>query len=253
MSASVNFAAREVQPPIAAQRRERAPDLSVRREALRGCSLFGSLTPADRDAVLARAVLKRFTRGDLIMRRGDPAPGMSVILQGCVRIGVTSTEGQETSLAMLGPGDVVGEMALLDGGERSTDVIAVEDGVMLLIQRSDILSLMEKNARLCLGLMHVLCVRLRSANRSIEELATLSLPTRLGRLLLRLAKSYGKRTDRGLRIELRLSQKDLANLAGASRGKINHCLRLWEQQGVLLREHGHFLIRLPDTLAAGEP
>jgi len=252
MSASVAFAAREIHLPIGAPTRKWTPDSSVRREALRGCSLFSSLTPADLDAVLARAVLRRFTRGDLIMRRGDPAPGMSVILQGCVRIGVTSTEGQEILLAVLGPGDVVGEMALLDGGERSTDVIAVEDGVMLLIQRSEFLSLMERNARLCLGLMHVLCVRLRSANRSVEELATLRLSTRLGRLLLRLAESYGKLTDRGLRIDLRLSQKDLANLAGASRGKINHCLRLWEQHGVLLRERGHLLIRLPDILAAGE-
>jgi CRP-like cAMP-binding protein len=227
--------------------------LSVRREALRGCSLFGSLSPCDLEAVLARAVLRRFTRGDLIMRRGDPALGMSVILQGCVRVGVISAEGQEILLAVLGPGDVVGEMALLDGGERSTDVTAVEDGVMLLIQRNEFLTLMERNARLCLGLMHVLCVRLRSANRSVEELATLRLSTRLGRLLLRLAESFGKRTDRGLRIDLRLSQKDLANLAGASRGKINHCLRLWEQHGVLVRERGRLLIRLPDMLAAGEP
>lgn len=233
--------------------RKWTPDLSVRREALSRCSLFGSLTPADVDAVLARAVLKRFTCGDVIMRRGDPAPGMTVILQGRVRVGVTSIEGQEISLGVLGPGDVVGEMALLDGGERSTDVTPVEEGVMLLIQRSDFLPLMERNARLSLALMHVLCVRLRSAKRSLEELATLRLSVRLGRLLLRLAESYGERTDRGLRIDLRLSQKDLANLAGASRGKINHCLRLWEQQGALLREHGHLLIRNPDMLAAGEP
>ncbi len=253
MSTAVHSAALESRPPMSAPARNGAPDLSVRREALRGCSLFGSLTPADLDAVLARAVLKRFTRGDVIMRRGDAAPGMTVILQGRMRIGVTSIEGQETSLGVLGAGDVVGEMALLDGGERSTDVTAVEDGVMLLIQRGDFLPLMERNARLCLGLMHVLCVRLRSANRSVEELATLRLSVRLGRLLLRLAESYGKRTDRGLRIDLRLSQKDLATLAGASRGKINHCLRLWEQHGALLREHGHLLIRNPEMLAAGEP
>jgi CRP/FNR family transcriptional regulator, cyclic AMP receptor protein len=78
-------------------------------------------------------------------------------------------------------------MALLDGGDRSSHVTAVEEGVMLLIQRGDFLSLLENNAGLCLRLMHVLCDRLRGANRSVEEIAPLSLSARLGRLLLRLS------------------------------------------------------------------
>lgn len=250
MSAAVTL---ESRPAMLAPARKWASDLAVRREALRGCSLFASLTPADLEAVVARAVLKRFARGDIIMRRGDAATSMIVILQGGMRIGVTSLEGQETSLGLLGAGDVVGEMALLDGGERSTDVTAVEDGVMLVVQRGDFLPLMQSNAGFCLRLMHVLCGRLRGANRSVEELATLRLSARLGRLLLRLAESYGRRTDRGSRIDLRLSQKDLATLAGATREKINHRLRLWEQQGVLTREHGHLVICNPSLLVADEP
>ncbi len=228
------------------------PDLASRREALRGCALFSRVTPAELETVLARATLRRFDRGHTIMRRSDPAPGMFIILHGRVRISITSAEGQETSLGVLGPGDVVGEMALLDGGERSADVTATEDVILLMIQRSDFLPLLENSASLCLRLMQVLCGRLRDANRSVQEIATLSLPARLGRLLLRLADSYGSRKDHELRLSLKLSQKDLGTLVGASREKVNRQLRIWEQDGALAREGGYVLIRKPDALVADE-
>lgn len=228
-----------------------SPDLSTRREALRGCPLFRSLTPEELEAVLARATLQRFERGDSIMRRGDPALGMLVILQGRVRISVTSAEGQETSLGVLGKGEVVGEMALLDGGERSADVTALDDGVSLLIQRGDFLPLLQGSAGLCLRLMHVLCERLRDANRAVEEIATMSLSERLGRLLMRLATSYGSRRGSEWRLDLRLSQKDLGTLVGASREKVNRQLRIWEQDGALVHERGYMLIRKPASLVPG--
>ncbi|HEY6431917.1 MAG TPA: Crp/Fnr family transcriptional regulator [Acetobacteraceae bacterium] len=226
-------------------------DLSARREALRGCALFRSLTADEIEAVLARAALQRFARNDTIMRRGDPATGMVVILQGRVRISITSAEGQETSLGVLGKGEVVGEMALLDGGERSADVTALDDGVLLLIQRGDFLPLLQASAGLCLRLMHVLCDRLRDTNRAVEEIATLALSERLGRLLLRLANSYGSRRENELRLELRLSQKDLGTLVGASREKVNRQIRLWEQNGALVHERGYMLIRKPEALVSG--
>jgi CRP-like cAMP-binding protein len=226
--------------------------MMARREALRGSALFRPLTPAELEAVLARAIMQRFTRGETIMRRGEPGTGMVVILQGSMRVSVTSAEGQETSLGLLGPGAVVGEMALLDGGERSSDVTGVEDGVMMLIQRADFLSLLETNAGMCIRLMQVLCERLRGANRSVEEIATLSLSARLGRLLLRIGEGYGTRIDGATRLDLRLSQKDLSTLVGASREKVNRQLRVWEQAGALATEHGHMLIRKPELLTAGD-
>lgn len=178
---------------------------------------------------------------------------MVVILHGRMRVSITSPEGREISVGVLGPGDVVGEMALLDGADRSADVTAIQDGVMLEIQRRDFMPLLESSPSLCIHLMQFLCVRLREANRSVEELATLSLSARLGRLLLRLAGSYGRRNDQVLRLDIRLSQKDLGTLVGASREKVNRQLRLWEQQGALAHEGGYMLIRKPAVLAAGDP
>lgn len=121
----------------------------------------------------------------------------------------------------LGTSDVVGEIALLDGGERSAYVIAIDEGVLLTIQRGDFLRLLQANASLCLRLMLVLCERLREAHRSLEELAALSLPARLGRLLIRLAANYGSNIGEGLRLGVRLLQEDLGSLIGGSREKVN--------------------------------
>jgi CRP-like cAMP-binding protein len=225
-------------------------DLSVRREALRGCPLFHSLTSGELDAILDRSALRGFSRNDVVMRRGDPGTGMVVILQGRMRVSVTSPDGKEISVNVLGPGDTVGEMALLDDAERSADVTAIDDGVLLDIQRRDFLPLLESSPSLCLRLMQSLSARLRDANRSLEEFATLSLAGRLGRLLLRLAG--GRREGQELRLDLRLSQKDLATLAGASREKVNRQLRFWKQQGVLADDGGMLAIRKPDILAAAE-
>ncbi len=203
--------------------------------------------------MLERSALRRFSRDDVIMRRGDPGTGMVVILHGSLRVSITSPEGREISVGVLGPGDVAGEMALLDGAERSADVTALQDGVMLEIQRRDFLPLLESSPSLCMHLMQFLCVRLREANRSVEEIATLSLSARLGRLLLRLAGTCGRRVGQSLRLDIRLSQKDLGTLVGASREKVNRQIRQWEQQGALAHEGGYMLIRKPDVLAAGDP
>ena len=225
-------------------------DLSARREALRQCLLFRPLTATELEAVLTRAVMRRTEPSEVVLRCGDRANGMMVILQGRMRVSITTAEGHEISLTVLGPGDVVGEIALLDGGERSADVTAIDQGVILTIQRGDFLPLLQDNASLCLRLMQVLCERLREANRSLEELATLSLSARLGRLLIRLAADYGTHVGEQMRLGVRLSQKDLGTLIGASREKVNRQIRVWEQAGALVHDRGYLIICKPDVLTA---
>lgn len=228
--------------------RRAAPGADARREALRGCGLFRLLTETEIDAVLARSVIRRVERNESVMRQGDPGDSMMVIVQGRVRVSIASEEGQEISIGVLGPGEVLGEMALLDGGERSTSITGIEDGVLLVIPRGDFLPLLQGSASLCLRLMQVLCGRLRRANVSMEEMATLDLSARLGRLLVRLAESFGSRGDGGRRLDVKLSQKDLSTLVAASREKVNRQLRQWEQEGAIARERGYLVIRRPEAL-----
>ncbi|WP_428487873.1 Crp/Fnr family transcriptional regulator [Rhodopila sp.] len=224
-------------------------DAAARRQALTRTQIFRSLDPALIDAVLARASVRRIARNDVIRRRGDAGTGMVIIVSGRVRIGLISADGREVTLTMLGPGEALGEMTLLDGGECSADATAQEDCVLLIIERTQFLRLLRSNNDLCLHLLSVLFERLRHTNAALEDMALLDLPTRLGRLLLRLSGNYGVAGSRGSRIEVKLSQKDLSNLAGASREKVNRQLRQWEADGVIGKENGRLLIMRPEALA----
>jgi CRP-like cAMP-binding protein len=214
----------------------------AKRAALRGSQLFRALRPPELDAVLAHAVMRRVSRGTLVLRKGDPATGMVVIMQGSVRISSVSEDGREVMLGILGTGEVLGEISLLDEAERSADVSTIEDSVLLFVERADFLRLLRTNNDLCLRLMAVLCGRLRRANMALEDLALLDLPTRLGRLLLRLGQQFGHPSAAGTRIEIKLSQKDLSTIVGASREKVNRQLRAWEQEGRIAKDQGYLLL-----------
>jgi CRP-like cAMP-binding protein len=217
-------------------------DAAVRREALTRTTIFRALPAADIDALAARAVVHRIERNEVIRRRGDPGSGLVIVITGRVRISLISEDGREVTLAVLGPGEALGEMTLLDGGECSADATAQEDCTLLVIDRPQFLRLLRSNTDLCLNLMTIVLQRLRRANVALEDMALLDLPTRLGRLLLRLCADYGVPVARGTRIEIKLSQKDLSSLVGASREKVNRQLRQWEVDGVVGREDGRFVV-----------
>ena len=148
---------------------------------------------------------------------------------------------------MLGAGEILGEISLLDGAERSADVAALEDCVLLIVERAGFLGLLRRNPDLCLKLMGELCRRLRHANLAVEDLALLDLPGRIGKLLLGLPQIVGPTRSR---LTIRLSQRDLATLAGGSREKINRQLRIWEKAGVIARDRGHIVILRPERLTS---
>ena len=224
-------------------------DTQQRRAALLRTETFQSLADPDIDAVLARAILRRVTRGDIILRRGDPNAGMIVVVAGRVRVSVVSEDGKEVTLTVLGQNEVLGEMSLLDGEPSSADVTAHEDCTLLVIERGQFLNLLRQNGNLCLNLMAMLTRRLRRANAALEDMALLDLPTRLGRLLTRLARDYGIPVRTGTRIEVKLSQKDLSTLVGASREKVNKQIRQWEEDGLIGKDSGRMVVVNPQALA----
>lgn len=223
-------------------------DAATKRAALGRSPLFRALDPAESDKMVSRATLRRVQRGSAIVRRGDLGMGLVVVLEGRVRISVTSETGKEVTLAVLGPHEVLGEISMLDGKECSADATALEDCVLLTLERERFIRLLRSNVDLSQRLMQVLCGRLRGSNAMLEDMTSLDLPSRLAKLLLRLGRDCGSRTENGTRIGLRLSQTDLATLIGASREKVNRQLRRWEAEGVLRKERGRLVISRPDAL-----
>ncbi|MCS6785801.1 MAG: Crp/Fnr family transcriptional regulator, partial [Thiobacillaceae bacterium] len=156
-----------------------------------------------------------------------------VLLSGKVKVSLLSQDGKEAILGVLGPGEVFGEMSLLDGMPRSATVTTLERARLLKLGRQDFLHFLQRNPDVMLNLLVAFSQRLRSTNTLIANLSFLNLPARLARLLMELGQRHGRPGPAGVIIGLRLSQEELGNLAGTSRESVNKQLRAWAESGLL--------------------
>lgn len=187
-------------------------------------SLFSTLDPeALRE--LARAARRRaFRPGEVIFHRDDPGQVLYVIREGKVKICINSPDGHEVVLAVFGPGDYFGELALLDGQPRSASAVAIDMVEVYALQRSDFINIVIHHPRIAIQVMNMLSRRLRQTDSMIEDLLFLDVHGRVAKKLLDLAELHGVRTPDGIRIDMRLTQSDLAALVGASRESVNKVL-----------------------------
>lgn len=226
------------------------PDRAGRLDVLRTSLLFSGMQADDLEALLSVAHERKVHRGALVFQKGDAGSSMMAVLSGKIRIGSTSRDGKQLTLAVIDGGNVFGELALLDGKPRSADATALEDSILLEITRPAFLLLLKNDASLLASLLALLCDRVRGASAALEDLGLLDLQTRLARVLVKLGADYGRRTPNGVRIELRLSQTDLSMLVAASRESVNRQLQAWRKLGILGKEGGLHLIRRSAELAA---
>ncbi len=224
----------------AATRAEIASDLAQ-------VPLFADLD-ADSLGELAAVVRQRvFRPGEVIFHRGDPGQVLYLINTGKVKICLTSPEGQEVSLAVLGPGECFGELALFDGQPRSADAQAIERVETHALQRADFIKAVLQHPRIAVQVLHVLSGRLRQTDEMIQDLLFLDVHGRVAKKLLELSESHGVRTPSGIRIELRLTQGELAAMVGASRESVNKVMGyLTDKQYITTDKHRTTVTRLAE-------
>jgi len=206
--------------------------LALRDEARRTigeCRLFRGLSEARRGELIARAHVRSYGRGDTVFVMGDEGDRLLAVLDGRVRISVTSPDGREMVLAILGPGEVFGEIAVLDGRARSADATAHTACTLAIVDRRDVLALLAREPAAWQAVVELLCARLRSTDLHIAEIALLDLPARLASTLLRMAEGQGAKA--GEKPTLALSQRQLGEMVGASRESVNKCLSQWQRAG----------------------
>ncbi|MDR3536488.1 MAG: Crp/Fnr family transcriptional regulator [Acetobacteraceae bacterium] len=220
----------------------------MKRAALLASPLFEAMQPAEIDTVLQMATERRVRRGQTIFQKGEDGTSMMAVLQGRVRISAVSLEGKEVTLNVINPGDVFGEIALLDGKPRSADAVAVDDTLVLVLERRVVLPFLKANPDLLLRLLAVMCDRLRRTSVALEEIALFELPVRLARVLGQLADDYGRPSALGTRIDFKLSQRDLSTLVASSRESVNKQLRAWQKDGLLELDGGYIVLRRPAEL-----
>jgi len=200
------------------------------------------------DTLLAVASERRFNNGQVIFQKGDPGTSMMAVLSGRVRISAYSEDGREIILNMVEPGQLFGEIALMDGKERSADATAMGKTELLVLDRRNFLPFLERNPKIAVQLIEVLCGRLRHTSEMVESIAFLDFGARLARLLVQMAEHYGKETEAGLLIDIRISQADLGNLIASTRESVNRQLSAWTHDGVIAVDQGKITLLDPETL-----
>jgi CRP/FNR family cyclic AMP-dependent transcriptional regulator len=213
--------------------------------ALQGAdSIFCGLSEADWSDLVALTRITPFARGKELLMQGEAGESLIILIEGTARVSMLSPGGREIVLAYAEAGAVLGEIALLDGGERTASVVATSSGKALHLSRAAMHQFTATHPDFAWSLMQQLARRLRTANETIESDRAYASGPRLARYLLRLIRS--DQSDKSLRVEL--SQTELGNFAGMSREHINRQLRSWEESGIIALEQGRVNVLDPELL-----
>jgi CRP/FNR family transcriptional regulator, cyclic AMP receptor protein len=200
---------------------------------------------------LTRSLRRRtFQRGEVIFHQGDAGDTLHLVQSGRIKVVLPAESGDEVLLAILGPGNCFGELALLDGESRSATVVAIEPVETLTLGRSDFMAFVRANPetaeRLMINLAHII----RKVNEDVADLAFLDLPGRLAKKLLDLAHDHGTPMPGGdgVEISVPLTQEELAGMVGATRPSVNKVLGWYEDQGAIQRRGRKIAIFKPEAL-----
>jgi CRP/FNR family cyclic AMP-dependent transcriptional regulator len=230
---------------VSAPRDRRARTAPTPAELLSRHPIFGQLPQKAIGQVAAYAARRRVARGATIFSKGDPGNSLVAVLDGCVRISVPTANGHEVVLSMVQPGEIFGEMALLDGQPRSADATAVYDSELMVIDRRDFVPFMRSQPDVPIQLNAILCGRLRRTNEQVEEATFVSLAVRLAKALLRFAQIDAENIRP---VEVPITQRELGEMIGFSRENTNKQLRAWEKRQWIKLTRGRIKIVDPGAL-----
>jgi len=193
--------------------------------------LFSALAPEAVEALTASMSESRVERGVTIFREGEPGDRLFVIRSGKIKLGQTSSDGRETLLAVLGPGEMFGELSLFDPGPRTATATVVADAHVYELGHDQIVAWLEQFPGAARHMLHALARRLRRTNEALGDLVFSDVPGRVAKALLDLSRRFGVEIPEGVRVNHDLTQEELAQLVGASRETVNKALADFVSRG----------------------
>ena len=211
-------------------------------------ALFATIDPAAVTELISTMTVTHVARGSVIFRQGDTGDRLYVISAGKVKLGQHSSDGRENLLAVLGPGEVVGELSLFDPGPRSATATAVVDSELYELGHQLFVRWLAVNPEAAPGIIADLARRLRQTDEALADLVFTDVPGRVAKALLDMADRFGTPTDAGLRVEHDLTQEELAHLVGASRETVNKALADFTTRGWIRRDGRALVLRNVDRL-----
>jgi CRP/FNR family transcriptional regulator, cyclic AMP receptor protein len=201
-------------------------------QLLKDRTLLGGLPDDVLHKLIAAGQQRAYLKGQVIFRSGEPGDHALVVLSGQLKILNTTEDGREIGLNFVAAGDLVGEVAVLDGRERAANVVALEDSVVFAIFRRELLPMLLSHPVAMMEIVEALCEKLRIATSIIEDNA-LEMKARLAKALIRLAHQHGVKRSKSILINLELSQTELGNYAGLSRANVSRQLAQFRAVDIL--------------------
>jgi CRP/FNR family transcriptional regulator, cyclic AMP receptor protein len=196
------------------------------------------------------AVAHNLRDGEVLFRAGDVGDGCYRIQTGLVKVVVTSQQGEERIISLLGPDAIVGELSMIDGGPRSASVVAISECSLSFLSRAKFQTCIDAHPELTSYLMKTLARRLRETDDGLAATTFLSVKQRLARALLGVAEYVGEKTGDGrIRLRLKISQGDLAAMAGVARENVSRTMSEWRKRDIITRSSHYYCINDPKALA----
>ncbi len=217
-------------------------------EFLTTVPILSNLGPEQLSPLTSKLRRRQYQRGEVIFHQDDPADRLHIIAEESVRISVTSEDGREKDLVLLQRGECFGEMALLDGSNRSATATAIEASRTFALFRQYFMDFLQGHPQVVAETTSLLTRRLRSVNQMLGDMAFLDVPTRLAKQLLDLSETYASDADQEPPIDVPIGQDDLARLVGASRETISRALNSYRRLGILSTSHRRITIIDPQAL-----
>jgi CRP-like cAMP-binding protein len=213
-------------------------DISV----LKYIPLFSELAEEDLKEIVKLAVRQIYKKDNMILIEEEIGSTMFIILDGRVKISRISEDGREVILSILSEGDFFGEMSILDGQNRSANVVTLEDSRIMIVRREDFLKMLRDYPQIAINLLKELAHRLRRSDSQIKSLSLQNATGKVASTLLRIADDSGKIHMGQVEISKLPPQQDLANMAGTSRETISRVLKTLSKQGYLKKEGSRLII-----------
>ena len=205
-------------------------------DVLMSAPLFAALDDDAASALRSSMTEAAFDKADVIFSEGDDGDRLYVVLDGKVKLGVTSTDGRENLLSVQGPGEMFGELSLFDPGPRTSTATALTDCTLVGLGHADLTAWLTGRPALAQSLLQALAQRLRRTNDAMADLVFADVPGRVAKALLDLGERFGSESDEGIHVTHDLTQEELAQLVGASRETVNKALADFASRGWLALE-----------------
>src|SRR5215471_17313882 len=225
-------------------------DIETRVRLLEQAPLFSVLGRGDLDVLAKKFYAVNYRRGEMIFREGEPAERLFVISDGRVKLTVLAATGSELLVGLVGRGEIFGELAVLDRGPRAMCARAMEPSTVYALGADVLWTMLETHSVLACRLLELMARRLRRADQTTQDLVFFDSTTRLARKLLELAEDHGEPTGTGQQVQImaQVTQEEIAQMIGVSRGSANRLISGFVASGLLDWNRGSPILLRPESL-----